>query len=56
MSERKITREVWKITREKSTKEITTMVREEIWSLYIQDTLVNTFLCSGNYLEELAAG
>ncbi len=56
MSERKITREVWKITREKSTKEITTMVREEIWSLYTQDTLVNTFLCSGNYLEELAAG
>jgi len=56
MNSRKITKRVWKFTKGKKTRETSTLVREEIWSLFVQDTLVNTFLCSGNYLNELALG
>ena len=56
MKNRVITRDVWRFTREKKSSEKSTLVREEIWSLFVQETQVNTFLCSGNYLEELATG
>ncbi len=56
MKDRRIVKDVWKFTREKKIEEKATLVREEIWSLIVHETLVNTFLCSGNYLDELAVG
>ena len=56
MIDRKIVKDVWRFTREKKIREKTSLVKEEIWSLSVAETPVVTFLCSGNYLDELAMG